>query len=481
MSLQTYYSLESLIAAGRERAVGKEIISFDLFDTILIRRIHDPDLVKLPVARFIATLAAKKGVQLDWQEIQRIRDRIEQQHRKETGEKFDDHEACYPIFMRELLQTLFNEQFSESVLGEVPQYELLMENSMLVPRSLLVDWIHELKGLEKRIFFFSYMYLPAEHLKVLVEHAGILDCVDEVISSADTFLAKASGKGYEFIREKFSLDKEGWLHIGDNSFSDGMRAAESGIDALIIHDPGEMQRRSLVKRYYNYSDGRPFWRGRILQQLMAPMEEENSRNPALYNEGFNFLGVLIGCFVQEIAERCRKNSITKVFFLSREGWTFKRYWEKATPLLYPGADLPEIEYLYVSRMALAGASCAYQGLTKTNADIAFLPSGNSDFNDICRIFSFDATPFVPLLRESGLELDSCLSVRHEGFLPENRKKFVAMLRSSKFQEEVKRQTLPANKALQRYLDGLGFFEHTNVAVVDIGWLGTIPRFLYEAV
>jgi len=481
MEFQTYYSQQSLIAAANQKIKEKDVISFDLFDTLLIRRVHDPDLVKLPVARFIASLAKLKGIAIGWRKVQKLRDNIEQQQRAETGKKFDDHEASYPLFMDELLRNVFEDEFSETILEEVTKYELVMENSMLVPRLQFVNWIKELRTQGKRIFIISDMYLPASHLKVLVEHAGLIDFVEDVISSADTFLAKASGKGYGQVQEKYSLVRERWIHIGDNAFSDGMRAVEFGIEALIIHDPLEDHRKSIVKRYINYSYGRLFWQGRALQQLMAPLEAENCERDTLYNEGYNFLGPLIGSFVQEIAQRCRKKSITKVFFMSREGWTFKRYWESAVPFLYPDSDLPEIEYLYVSRMALAGACCAYQGLTKTNADIAFLPAGNRDFRDLCRIFSLESEPFIDHLREHELELESCLSQIHEGYDPENRKNFDVMLGSSKFQEEVKRQTLPANNALQLYLHDLGFFDHENIAVVDIGWLGTIPRFFYEAI
>ncbi len=481
MSFKTYYSQQSLIAEGNRRAKEKDIISFDLFDTLLVRRVHDPDLVKLPVARFIASLADKVGISIGWQNVQKLRDSIEQQQRVDTGKTFDDHEACYPLFMGKVLRSVFGDEFSETVLDEVTKYELFMENSMLVPRQPLTDWIKDLKFQGKRIFIISDMYLPASHLKVLVEHAGLIEFVEDIISSADTFLAKASGNGYQLVQEKYSLVKERWLHIGDNSFSDGMRADEFGIDALILHDPLEDQRKAIVKRYINYSDGRPFWRGRALQQLMAPLEGENCARDTLYNEGYNFLGPLIGSFVQEIAGRCRKNSISKIFFLSREGWTFKRYWESAVPFLYPEGNLPEIEYLYVSRMALAGACCAYQGLTKTNADIAFLPPGNRDFRDVCRIFSLETQPFVAHLTEHGLEFESCLSHIHDGYDPEHRKKFNAMLGSNAFQDEVKRQTLPVNQALQLYLQEVGFFDGENVAVVDIGWLGTIPRFFYEAI
>lgn len=481
MDFTTYYSLTAMVDAGRRKARDKEVVSFDLFDTLLIRRIHNPDLVKLPVARYIAELAEQQGRHWHWHKVQQQRDTIEGRHRAETGTNFVDHEACYPLFMRELLMEIFENSYDDALLEKVTDYEMVMENSMLVPRRILVDWIKELAGAGKRIFIISDMYLPATHLRQLIKHAGLDQYIEEVISSADTFLAKASGKAYTMIAEKYALAPSAWLHIGDNPVSDGLRAGETGIDAMIIHDPGEDQRKSIVKRYYNYSDGKPFWRGRILQQLMAPLEAENKQHSVLYAEGYNFLGPLIGIFLQQVARLCREKAITKVFFLAREGWTFKRYWEKAMPRLYPAGGLPEIEYLYVSRMALAGASCAHQGLTKANADITFLPSGNRDFRDVCRIFSLEPESFTSHLAMFGLKPDTCLSPVHEGYDSENRKRFDALLDDQAFQEEVKRQTREPSLAMQRYFTQVGLFDHENVALVDIGWLGTIQRFLFEAI
>lgn len=481
MSIETHYSLTSLIESGRVRSLEKEVISFDLFDTLMVRRIHDPDLVKLPVARYIASLATEQGLSVSWEKVQAMRDAIEQRQRLETGRSFEDHEACYPRFMTELLRQIFQQSYEDRLLDMVSGYELDMENSMLVPRKMLVDWLAELADSGKRIFIISDMYLPASYLKKLVSHGGFLDLIEDVISSADTFLAKASGRAYSMVAEKYSLHPETWLHVGDNLHSDGMMAAEAGVDALIIHDPLEDQRKSIVKRYYNYSDGRPFWRGRALQQLMAPLEGENRPQPELYREGYNFVGPLIGVFVQQLAKLCLKNNITKIFFLSREGWTFERYWEKVMPTLYPAGGLPETGYLYVSRMALAGASCAFQGLTKTSAGIAFLPAGNRDFRDLCRIFSLNPDTFASCLQRYDLAVDTCLSHSHDGYLQENRKQFELMLKDPQFQEEVKQQTLPANMAMQRYFEDAGLFDHKRVAIVDIGWLGTIQRFLFEAI
>ena len=481
MNLTTYSSLTRLIEAAERRLPEVDVVSFDLFDTLLIRRIHDPDLVKLPTARYISALAGEQGISITEEGVQRLRDRIEAEQRQETGENFVDHEANYPQFMQGLLQHIFEDRYNEELLIQVTQYELSMENSMLVPRQELVGWLKGLRAKGKRIFVISDMYLPSSHLEKLVVHAGFLEHIDEIVSSADTFLAKASGLAYPMIAEKFGIDQDRWLHIGDNPISDGLRAAEAGLEPLIIHDPREDQRKSIVKRYYNYSLGKPFWRGKALQQLMAPLEAENTLQEELYIDGYNFIGPVIGVFLQRLATFCLKNKIGKIFFLSREGWTFKNCWERAMPFLYPAGELPEIEYLYVSRMALAGASCAVQGLTRTNADIAFLPSGNRDFADVCRIFSLQVENFNSLLDKYGLKSDTCLSHIHDGYRQENRKRFEELLLDELFQKEVKRQSQDANLALQRYLEDVGFFDHERVAVVDIGWLGTIQRFLFEAV
>lgn len=481
MSWRRYYSLTRLLHAGRKQAEGCHTVSFDLFDTLLIRRIHDPDMVKLPVARFIAEKAALQGLRVSWEKVQQLRDAIEKEHRNETGKEFVDFEACYPEFMRETLESIFKDNYSPELLDEVTDYEMAMENSMLVPRAGMTDWLKELSEQGKRILIVSDIYLPAILLKRIAEHAGFLQYVTDVISSADSFLAKASGKAFPLLQEKFALEKKGWLHVGDNPISDGLRPSEFGLQALVLLDSSEKRRKAIVKRQVNYGQGRPFWRGRALQQLMLPLEEENTEHDPLYIEGYNFLSPLVSGFVQQIAERCQELNIGKIFFLSREGWTFKKVWEQITPVLFPAGNLPEIEYLFVSRMALAGASCVQKGLSRTNADIAFLPAGNRDFRDVCRIFGLDAEALAPFLHNHGLAIDTVLSPLHDGFEPENRLRFNELLEDEVFQEAVRGQVKPASDALQLYLQDVGFFDQQDVALVDIGWLGTIQRFFYEAI
>ncbi|HBT96813.1 MAG TPA: hypothetical protein DEB25_03815 [Desulfobulbaceae bacterium] len=477
MSFTKFHNLSNLLSRAHELAASRETISFDLFDTLLIRRVHDPDLVKPPVARLIAARAEERGIKLSWQQAQKRRDVIEARHRALAGRNFPDHEACYPRFMAELLTGIFGDA---ALLDEIRDYELFLENQMLVPRALLVDWLKELAGQGKRIFVISDVYLPASHLEKLVAHAGFADSVEAVISSADTFLAKASGAAWPMLAKKFGLVPGSWLHVGDNPVSDGLRPAEFGIEALVIQDWREKFRKGMARRYWHYGQGRPFWRGRALQQLMLPLEAENRSQPPLFVEGCNFLAPLIGGFLQRVAERCQALGIRRLFFLSREGYLFQQFWQKILPALFPAGNVPEVKYLYVSRMALAGAACAYEGLKRSNLDIAFLPTGNRDFRDICRIFSLDVTELTPHLGRYKLTPETCLSPKHDGYLPEHQVLFSELLEDDDFQAEVRRQSAAANTALLRYLEDMGFFADRRVALVDIGWLGTIQRYLYDA-
>ncbi len=481
MKWHTRYTLDSFLEKGRQLASDCNVVTFDLFDTLLVRRIHLPDLVKPAVSRFIANKACRMGHKWTGPQVQSLRDAIEAEERRETGKTFADHEACYPRYMELVLKQIFVEHWHPDLLQEVTAFELNTENTMLVPRADMVKWLRQLHGEGKKVIIVSDMYLPADHLQVLIEHAGFAEAVDDVVSSADSFQAKASGRGFELVKDRHGLDYATWLHVGDNPFSDGLRPAEKGIKALILRDSREKFRKAVIKRYYNYSQGQPFWKGRVVQQLMLPMEAEENTFSPLKVYGFTVLAPLIAGFLQGVAEDCLRQGIRRLFFFSREGWVLKKVWEEMTPSLFPEMLLPEVSYLYVSRMALAGASCAYQGLTRSNADIVFLPAGNRDFLDICRVFSLDHTPFQPLLKRFDLQLDSVLSGLHEGFREENILQFHKLLDDEEFQDEVRRQTAEANQAFQLYLEEQGFFDFEHVALVDIGWLGTIQRFFFEAV
>jgi len=481
MDAPTYKTLERLIAAAEGFIDQVDAVSFDVFDTIFIRRLADPDLVKIPVARYISEQANALGIDINWLEVARLRNEIERQQRAHSGQHYPDHEACYDDFMPETLERVFGARLPVGFFERVADYEIKLENAVLVPRARLVVWVKSLHQRGKRLFLISDIYLPAKYIQKMTVDKNLAHYFEGVVSSADSFNAKASGTGYPLIEKRYGLNRERWLHVGDNPISDGTRPIEFGIRALVIDDPRERHRKAIVNRYNHYSTHNNFWKGRNLQQLMLPLEAENIEREALYVQGYNQFGLMFGYFMQRLAERCRDLGLKRLYFCSREGWLLQQCWERFTPWYFPHGDMPEARYLYVSRIALARSMTGNAGMSTREVEVALLPSGNTCFGDVCRIFGLDADSLQPYLQRRGLSMDENISQTSPGSNPQSRNKLGLLLLDSEFQAVVKRMGRPYRDALTNYLESEQFFEHDDVGIVDIGWLGTIHNNLFNAV
>ncbi|GJL81661.1 MAG: hypothetical protein DHS20C01_12950 [marine bacterium B5-7] len=481
MTAQTCFDLQQLITATSSHLDEVDCVTLDVFDTLLVRRVHDPDEVKRPVAKFIADIAAMSDIKWTAVRVWETRNEIEQAERDRNGKRFPDHEACYDNFMRELLEKIFGSPVPDGLLEEVGAFEMLMESSMLVVREPLAIWLEELSRLKKRVFLVSDIYLPATYLKQLIADKGLDDYVEDVISSADSFRAKASGSAWPLMAERFGLNPERWLHVGDNPISDGLMPDEFGIKAFVIRDLKEKHRLGVAREMYARARNSALLRGRYVQQLMLPLEGENQEVPDLYRDGYNFLGPILSYFCLSVLEYCRTNEVRRLYFCSREGWTLMRVFEEMLPCLAPEGDFPETSYLYVSRLALAKASCARSGLSELSAHAALLPANSRDFSDVCRVFSLDIEQLLPYLESHDLSVHDPIGPMTPGTTPAIRRKFKDLLLDESFQDEVRRQARPAQLSLESYLNQEGFFDQPDVALVDIGWLGTIQHFLVDAI
>jgi len=480
-SIQTVYSLAELIRSVERQRDRFDVISFDLFDTLLVRRIHDPDLIKAPVAESIAESAA-----FPWtaRRILRFRNGIEALHRRRAGHSGPDCEASYPAVMMDLLRRVFPDHSPDQHardLARITEFELSLEAAVLVPRRGLPELLARLRQAGKKILVISDMYLPASHLSRLLERLGLADRIDRVFSSADTLRAKASGAAWPLIRAEMAISSDRWLHVGDNPISDGVRPAEAGLHAVVLRDPGERVRKSISREYAAISQTRPYWRGRLVQQWMLPLESENTPRAHLYNLGYAFFGPLYGAYLFHLAERCRHKKIRRLFFLSREGRTLFELWNDLRPWLPHSATLPPAVFLEASRSAMAPCACATDGLTPAFARIAFLPAGSRDARDLARIYGLNPTQMARWLARYHLQPDTPLSRFHPGWQADHNRRLDRMLEDPGFQADVRDGARPTHTALLHYLESLDFFGGGDVALADIGWLGTLQHYLFQAI
>lgn len=480
-TLKTFYNTKSLRKHVLQTYQNYDLISFDFFDTLVIRRVADPDTVKAPVARFAGDLAERAGIKCPPSVFQEARDRAEQTQRARNASKYPDAEASYREFMTEALSRFFKEpDAAQAAFDAVAGFEMDIEKSVIVPRQEMVDTIKTLHNAGKKIIILTDIYLTSDYIRELADHAGISKYVSDIVSSADSFHAKASGAAFRILLEKYNIAPEKWMHIGDNPVSDGARPASSGIQSLVLRDTREKHRKAVYRRYAGLAETSRFWRGRLLEQLMLPLEQENTETDHRYRLGYSFFGFLISAFALRIIERTRELGVKRVFFFSREGFIFLNIWKNIAPCFFKNSDMPDARYLHVSRTALAGPACARNGLTHTNAHLALLPAGNRNMRDLCRVFGLDIEPLKPFLKKHDLDENTPLNSILPEWKPEYRNRLDSLLSDSEARKVIRGQTAEQGRLLEKYLEQEGFFGEDKVIVVDMGWLGTIQRFLSEA-
>jgi len=485
LSIQGFSTISELSQEVLANVDSYETISFDMFDTLLVRRTHDPDLVKNATTKYIVKLAEEKGVWATFNLVESTRNSIEAEHRKVNGADHPDHEANYIQFMPEVLKSIFGSNYSEKLLEKVTAYELKMESAFLVVRADFVTLLDELQTMGKRLFLLSDMYLPGDMLKTLLADKKLDHYFEAIVSSADSFKAKASGAGFTLLENNYSLDKNTWLHIGDNAWSDGKQASEFGISSYLISDPLEKKRLDLAKRYDFLGSKQMVWAGRNIQQLMLPLDADNAEVSELYGDGYQLFSYIFGTMMLKMKDDADNKGIKKLYFCAREGWLLKQCWEIMAPILWPAEYKQyELHYLYVSRLSLAKASRANAGLSFVDIENALRPINNRDFTDVARIYGLDIELIKPFLKKHGLQIDSDISAISR--TKETLEKLYLLLEDESFNDLIKKQAQDSNKALCNYLSSEGFFEQkehgiNTVGLIDIGWVGTIQSYLVEAV
>jgi len=121
--------------------------------------------------------------------------------------------------------------------------ELGVEAKRTYPNKFLIDYVTKLKERGNRVILLSDMYFHGEHIAELLRMVGVnADLFDEIYSSGDYKLSKASGQIFNLVASR--MDADSFFHIGDSFKSDFMKPIEAGWDALHIPVPdAEIQLR----------------------------------------------------------------------------------------------------------------------------------------------------------------------------------------------------------------------------------------------
>ncbi len=465
-------SVFSLRTKLEQYATQIKVISFDIFDTLLERDMDPPDEVKQIVAkRVVRTLLDDYGIKCTIACVIDLRNTIENDLRLQGLNAGRDYECKFSDIAKKLASCLIEEDSTliESLTTRIIEHELEVETEVLFVKPEIATILAWLNSRGIRVIAVSDMYLDQTILSSIFEKKGLSVHFDHIYVSSEFGVGKHSGRLFEHVLQQENLQPAEMLHIGDNHHSDYHSPAKIGIHTIHFDDKDSIRRRQTLRAYRYLARKNSYWRGRHLLQMIRPAVSQGFH----YNYGYEILGPIYAVFILGAIEEIKRNNIKQVYFLAREGELFMKQFQLLCPNFFEPNQIPVAHYLYVSRRSTATAS-AHNGLTYEAAIVPLFNPKQEGLHSICKAFGLPSDEFAEISKKHGYT-----SIRQPIYDWESLQ-FKEMLKDPEFQKIVQNHTAESWNLLYTYLSQHKFFTDKQIAVVDIGWNGSIQKFLQEA-
>ncbi len=460
-----------LRAALAQRSAGKRVIGFDVFDTLLRRRV-EPETVKDLAARWLAGRVAPDGSDRDWRAVREHRRRLEWEHYVAAERAGDDAEYRLRALAVDWAAAA-GAGDPAALAGELVAHELTLEQCATFPTPGIAAVLAELRAAGRRLVFVSDSYLSLDDLWALLRQHGLAEYFAAGFCSSEARRTKRSGRLFRHVLQTEGLSARELLFVGDNPYSDAETPSRLGIDVLRIDDAEEARRRLRLRCLEELAARDRFWIGALQREIV---ESEPRHLRPVGNVEYR-LGRLLApqfiTFTRWMMEQARALGLGRLLFLSREGLTFLRIYRRLTGVLGPQAGLPPAAYLAVSRIATFLPSLS--GLDLPALRRMLRQYDNQSLASLLRNLSLPLDEFLPLARRHGLD-DPHAPLGHAATCAPLR----AFLADSEVQARFAAHRDRARALLCNYLRAKGYFAAPAVGLVDIGWKASIQDNLVRA-
>lgn len=448
-----YISVDKFV----EKLSGYDIISFDIFDTLIFRPFSEP-----------ADLFYLIGCKLDFLNFKDLRARAEFEARLIRADKLKKQKKYvdYEIDIDDIWNRMYDITGLDAAKGKAIEEEL--EYDFCYANPFMLEVFKRLQKMGKRIVITSDMYLTKDFLVKILDKNGYTG-YENIFISNEYHKSKSDGRLYEVVKKKMGEDLS-YIHVGDNTHSDIKMAEKNGFKTLYYPN---VNRNALLYRTYDMS---PIiggaYRGVVNNRIYSAADAKPASME--YEYGYIYGGLFAMGYCSHIHEYAKLHNIDKLLFLSRDGDTLMQVYE----MMYPEEKKAgKLEYAYWSRKA---ATILTFDLDKNDYFRRFLyHKVNQDYklSEILSSMELDSLADkiegytignrkVDLIGKEGrkikLHLDDELTVKNvevvRVFLEENANRIIAL-----YQQRDK----AARKYYEKMLEG-----SQKALLVDIGWAGS---------
>lgn len=422
----------------------KKYVLVDLFDTVIFRRNHPYQVIELWADSIMNLFQLRMATK----ELFNIRLKIYSQISAEKEAVYS--EIIKKIFDELCLRNAFIDEISFDIFLSACHYEeLKFEIRSHFLNEKMVKYLKTQKNKGKKIVCVSDFYLSSEDLSYFLNKLGVLELYDVVYSSSDFSCNKRNGQLYKKVIEMLKCSPKECVMIGDNKRSDIVRAKENGIHTIF------------TPNYYQHTLNK-------LSSMKTPKQIRKSyllkEIKRIKNKEIPFIEytLLFYIFIDRLFRALKTDGINQVTFLAREGMFLKKLFDLYQEKTVPDSQKIKTSYIKISR----------RSISNLNNDLFRHPISNE-----ISVKSF--------LKSIGITIEQYQSVMGE--ILSNTDEIIYNFKESKeynlllhspllevYDEEHRKNDLVFTKYLEEVFD----YSQEYIAVVDVGWKGSIQNGLH---
>lgn len=322
----------------KKRVDEYDAISFDLFDTLIMRRTLEP----IDIFDLVEYRLRERGIIIkDFKKKRRI---------AELESEGKDIYRIYEILSK-MLQ--LDEQKSQIILDE----EIQCEKDFMLPRRDVAEVLEYAVSQGKTVSIISDMYLTSEILADILHSTGI-DQYHKIYVSCE--YGKGKGNGL-FDDYKKNVEGKKCIHIGDNRQSDVIAARQYGIDVYEIKNAYDMLKISNFRKILVYTNSKSdrLFVGNIIADLFNSPFALYMSSGIVHMKNLRivartFVVPTVVHYMQELYDLLKRQTYQGVLFGARDGYFFKRLYD--SDIFGLMENKPKAIYFYTSRKLAVKAS-----------------------------------------------------------------------------------------------------------------------------
>ena len=274
-----------------------KIVSFDIFDTLLVRPYVKPtDLFKHMEKHYGIPGFAEHRISAELKAREKIHPDV-------------------------TLDDIYNE--IDNKYKSLKEKELQWEKMVLRPNPFIADIYNFAKSAGKEIIIASDMYLPTEFIQQILTKNNFTG-YNRLYVSGDLGITKENGTMYEAIIRATNVNPNKILHICDNRHSDFTVPRSYGIKSILIPKIFNQYLEQSVRAQRFFETHKHNVGSSILLSMIAIHKNNNITNNYWAELGYEYCGPTVYGYTKWIEGAVKRYEVNNLFFIARDGYTLHR-------------------------------------------------------------------------------------------------------------------------------------------------------------